>query len=260
MAFTVVANLSTNFGISFVAPPVGAYSALILSTPGLQHYYKCDEKTGTKLADSQGTEDLTKSGTTTMGMLGMIAGDLAGSFSTKAGTDGIATNTSHTTIVGGDFTYECWVDLSSATSGYLFTEGTDSTNYAGVNVNTVSGSTIRLALVCRNPSGNVSSSGSAYFDATVPHHVVFRGTRASNTLEVIIDGGTIVGTSLNTYPTGTYNNTGFCIGALWRGSAAANGKIGIQHVASYNVALSAGQLLQHYTAGVAAKMAFLGMF
>lgn len=236
-----------------------SYVATIMATSGLQHYYKCNEGTGSTLIDSKGSEHLTISGTNSLTAPGLISGDMSTSFSTQSGTNGIATNTSHTTIVGSDFTYECWVDLSQATAGYLFTEGKDTTNYAGVVVSAVSGTTIRLAFVCRNPTGNVSSSGSAYFDATIPHYVVFRGTRTSNTLEVIIDGGAIVGASLTTYPTGTYSNTGFCIGALWRGSAAAYGKIGIAHVASYNVALSDSTLQQHYYAGKMA-MANRGFF
>ncbi|MEO8863178.1 MAG: hypothetical protein ABI354_02540, partial [Candidatus Saccharimonadales bacterium] len=157
---------------------------------------------------------------------------------------------------GGDFTYECWVDLSAAAGGYIFTEGKDTSNYAGVNIFAVSGATARLGFVCRNLIGNISSSGSAYFDTTIPRYVVFRGTRSSNTVEIIIDVGRVIGVSLTSYPTGSYSNTGIALGALWRGSAAAYSKIGISHFASYNVALTNDQLLQHYTAGVAARMAF----
>ncbi len=234
------------------------YVGVILATAGLQHYYKCDETTGATLEDRRGNEDLTTSGTVVLNATPMIAGDLGGSFSTKTGTNGIAKNTSHVTIVGGDFTYECWVDLSAAASGsYIFTEGKDTSNYAGITISAVAGTTARLALVCRNASGNVSSSGSAYFDTTIPHYVVFRGTRATNTLEVIVDAGNITGASITTYPTGTYSNTGFAIGALWRGSAAAYGKVSVAHLASYNVALTDAQIRQHYTAGVAAKMSFM---
>lgn len=234
------------------------YVSTILATANLQHYYKCDETTGTTLEDRRGNEDLTISGTTVLNDTPMIAGDLGGSFSTKTGTDGLAKNTSHATVVGNDFTYECWVDLSSAAAGtYIFTEGKDTSNYAGITISAVSGTTARLALVCRNAVGNVSSSGSAYFDTSIPRYVVFRGVRATNTLEVIVDAGNVVGASLTTYPTGTYSNTGFAIGALWRGSAAAYGKVGVAHLASYNVALTNDQLRQHYTAGVAAKMAFM---
>ena len=67
-----------------------AYHDLILSESGLQHYYRCNEGSGSTLADSKGSETLTISGTNTLSTLGSISGSASTAFDTTGGTTGTA--------------------------------------------------------------------------------------------------------------------------------------------------------------------------
>ncbi|HSS42857.1 MAG TPA: N,N-dimethylformamidase beta subunit family domain-containing protein [Solirubrobacterales bacterium] len=60
-------------------PPPSSYSAAVLATPGLLHYWRLNEAAGsTSLADSVGGATATTGGGATLGMLGSLGGSAAG--------------------------------------------------------------------------------------------------------------------------------------------------------------------------------------
>lgn len=259
MPFVVAANQSTGFGISLDAmSPSGAsaYADLILSTAGLQHYYKCDDYSGTTLADSKGTETLTVTGTNSLITTGPVAGSLGTSFDTTGGSNGTAYTTSHTQIGGtADYSMEGWVKTTdSGSNKFYFGEGYSSnnpTNILGANSGVP-------RLFVRNNSAVGDTSGGGNFADGQWHYYCVVGDRTANTINCYVDN---LGVQVSmTYPATPFSLDRFAIGSMYRSTNGFYTKIVVAHVATYNVKLSVAQIQQHYTAGVAAKLAFLRFF
>lgn len=258
MPFAVAANQSTGFGVALDAmPPSGdsAYAALILATPGLQNYYKCNDYSGTTLADSKGTETLVISGTNSLTTTGPIAGSLSTAFDTNGGTNGTATNSSHTQICGSsDFTTEGWAKTSSTgTNVFFFGEGSGSSNNPVAYIGLAAG---KPRMFVRNSAGVGDIVGSSpLFNDGQWHYFAMVGNRSANTLTLYVDN---LGSQANgSYPTGTYGLNRFSLSSLYRTSNALFAPISCAHVATYNTALTLAQIQSHYTAGTAARLAFL---
>lgn len=261
MSFVVAANQSTGFGISLDAmSPSGAsaYADLILSTAGLQHYYKCDDYSGTTLSDSKGSETLTIAGTNSLTTMGAIAGSPATAFDTTGGSNGVAYNVSHTQIVGStDFTFEGWVKTSSGSGGlFFFGEGNGASNNATAYVGYVYGKP-RMFVRNNAAAGDVTGTGTAFNDGSW-HYLAMVGNRSANTINLYVDN---LGSQVSmTYPATPFTFNHFSINAIYRTSLGSYSPAVTAHVATYNVALTVTQMQQHYTAGVAAKLAFLRFF
>ena len=86
---SLLASLLSVLGLSgvFAAPAAadpGAYASNVLATPGLAHYWRLGEQTGTTLADSIGASDATAQGGVALGAQGSQPDDS----DTAAGFDG----------------------------------------------------------------------------------------------------------------------------------------------------------------------------
>lgn len=261
MPFAVATNQSTGFGISLDAmSPSGAsaYAALVLTTPGLQHYYKCDDYSGTTLTDSKGSETLTITGTNSLSTLGAIAGSPATAFDTTGGTTGTAYTTSHTQIGGAaDYSMEGWVKTTdSGSNKFYFGEGylssTNPTNYLGATSGVP-----RLFMRNNAGIGDAAGSGASLADGQWHYYCVV-GDRTANTINCYVDN--LGSRASMTYPATPYTVNNFAISSMYRTTNGFYTKIVVAHVATYNVKLSLAQMQQHYTAGVAAKLAFLRFF
>lgn len=236
-----------------------AYHDLILSESGLQHYYRCNETSGSTLADSKGSETLTAAGTYALNSTPAIAGSLSGSFDTTGGTTGYAVNTSHTQIVGiGDFSFECWFNTTTTSDNIFFMgEGrtTSGTPYTHMSI-----SSTKLRGVARNDAGTSAYIyGNTVLNDGKNHHLVFTGVASTSTMSIYVDGKSDA-TPVATLPATPYTYNNFALACLYRTGASNFSPVKLSHAATYNVALSSTIILNHYQAGVAGKMAFAGMF
>lgn len=232
-----------------------AYSDVILATSGLQHYYKCGELTGTTLTDSKGSENLTISGTVTLGANTLVAADNNKTLDTEHGSSGYAYNSSHTQLANGNFSFELWfVTNSASTNIFLLSEGSSSSATPFCSLDIQSGSLLRCYIRSNGGSGVVTATGTTAIDDGKVHHAVMVGDTTAGTFTVYLDGAQEAQTT--GYPNATTTTNRFAVGALYRTSASNQAYGYYQHVATYNVALSLATIKAHYQAGVAAKMAF----
>lgn len=232
-----------------------AYSDVILATSGLVHYYQLNERSGTTLADSKGTQTLTIAGTTTLNAPSIVNNDFRGSFSTLGGTTGTATASATTQLAGaGDFSYEGWImGFTSATANiFFFGEGdsgsTSPLAYVGINQST--GGLPRLFV--RNAALTAADvSGTTAINDGQPHYMCMIAVRSSANINLFVDNpNTAVATAAAGYPTGTYGLNQFSIGSLFRTTNTSMAPAIYQHVAEYNVALSSATMAAHIAAGL----------
>ena len=97
--------------ITVVSNGVSNYSPTVLSTPGLAHYWRLNETSGTSFADSVGTSPATTSGGPTLGVAGGVPNDSdkAARFDGVDDSAGAAVDLSKTKAV----TIEFWMKWNS---------------------------------------------------------------------------------------------------------------------------------------------------
>lgn len=225
-----------------------SYSTMIINTPGLAHYYKCDEISGSALIDSKGNEDLTTNGTYELDKLTLIAGPWNGAFDTTASTDGTAYSNPHEQIAGtSDFSYEFWFKTTSSTLGaYLVAEGSSASDTPIIGVSTSTVSAGKLRLYAQNAAGTSSADTTSVYNDGIRHYGVVVGKISEGTIELHLDGQQAASI---TYPPGNYGFDRFSIMSLARSTLTAFLAGSISHVAMYAVALDNGTIQQHYDNG-----------
>lgn len=233
-----------------------AYKDVILATSGLVHYYQLNERSGTTLADSKGTQTLTIGGTTALNSPGVLDNNPDGAFDTTGGTTGTATATATTQLAGAsDFTYEIWIRGFTNTTSNIFFMGEGS----GTNANPLSYIGIKQSAGAGLPRLFVRNAAltSADVSGTVPindgkrHYLCLTGTISGLNLNLYVDDPvTPVATAPGGYPTGTYGLNQFSIGSLFRTANANNVPAIYGHAAEYNVAISQATRTAHIAAAI----------
>jgi len=205
-------------------------------------YWRLGEASGTTASDEIGSSDGSYGGDVTLGETGALAGDsntsvsLAGS-STRY--DGITVSSLDTADYSSGITIELWVDW-------------DSTNYGGFAVEARADGNNRVFLDCRDASpawsfriggtwnGGGTKPGAGFQDGWHLYAFTFDGTTAKTYRDGVLQNTQ----SASATP---FDPTSMGIG---QGPTGYNVFVGgLDEVAIYNSALSATELLAHYTAG-----------
>jgi hypothetical protein len=237
---------STNAQVN-VTP--GSFAAVILATEpaNLKGYWKCDETSGTTLADSSGnSEDLTITGAiNTNYWLGET-----GEQGTCFRTDGVAGYASRNDSV---------IPSLDNTNFTLFALLKGSTDFGSASALAISSSltdndqahigefstTSQAVAEARGHSGVMASgfSGGTAFDGSW-HSVAFR--RNATAFELFVDGTRVASTTATLATGSTCNRT--TLMNILRSGTTAYAKGSIQHAAIWNTALSDSEMMAIQTA------------
>jgi PKD repeat protein len=227
-------------------PPPVSYSATVLATPGLAHYWRFQEGSGsTSLSDSVGGTTATAGGGTTLGVTGALGG-------TAAGFDGLDDFAQAPIDLSGTsrLTVEFWLRWNAfADDDSLAMELTPNfnANDGGLLIDPNAGQSFGVAV------GNSESRNNAFFarpSAGVWHHYAFvLDTTAPAAQQIVpyVDGQPV---AFEKGASGTGAGA-FANAPLYFMSRAGNGLFGagtLDEVALYDQPLSAAQIAQHFAA------------
>ena len=244
---------STNAQVNAPTPTPGSFAAVILATEpaNLKGYWKCDETSGTTLADSSGnSKDLTITGAiNTNYWLGET-----GEQGTCFRTDGVAgyASRNHAVIPS--------LDNTNFTLFALFKGGTDfgvaaalaisksTTNNDRAQIGEFS-TTSQASAQARGHSGVMASgfSGGTAFDGSW-HSVAFR--RNGTAFDLFVDGTRVASTTATLATGSTCNRTTLMHKLTSETTGYAKGSI--QHAAIWDTALSDSEIMAIQTARFAA--------
>jgi hypothetical protein len=227
-------------------PPPVSYSETVLATPGLTHYWRFQENSGsTSLSDGVGGTTATAGGGTTLGVTGALGG-------TAAGFDGLDDFAQAPVDLSGtsQLTVEFWLRWNAfAEDDSLAMELTPNfnANDGGLLIDPNAGQSFGVAV------GNSESRNNAFFarpSAGVWHHYAFvLDTTAPAAQQIVpyVDGQPV---AFEKGASGTGAGV-FANSPLYFMSRAGSGLFGagtLDEVALYDQPLSAAQIAQHFAA------------
>jgi hypothetical protein len=229
---------------------VTGYKGTILSTSGLQSYWRFGESSGTTATDLVGGKDGTYTNGPILGQSGAIAGDTDTAASFDGSNDFVGFGDNYGFAGTASFSAEAWVNQSTAHatwSARIFDKVNYGTNRDGwLLVNQANDS---LAFIRYNGTGTSGTSiGAAAGLVTATngwHHVAV--TYDGTNMRLYVDGVLKAGPSSSTYALNAHASP-FAVGAQSGGGNPFPGLI--DDVAVYNVALSAQQVEDHYRSGI----------
>jgi hypothetical protein len=247
---TALGASSIEGGDEIPAPVAETYIDLILSTPGVEHYWPLNDGSGTQADDLVGTSHGTYVGTPTLSASGIPGGD-GDPCPVFNGT------TQYVLLPDGDifglansaFTLECWVlPNGSAASSVVAVGAGHSVNTNPVTIlatNTVNSSQFRCNFRNDAAGGADVASGAVNMKDGNWHHTVI--TSDGSNVRLFIDG---IERASRAHSGGTYTFTRNRIAALQRTTLTSFYWGRIAQVASYDRALGPAEVLEHYEAGV----------
>lgn len=217
----------------------GSYVRTVLDTAGLVEYWSLREESGTTNHGAMSVADLTLGGSYTQSVTDIGAVNDPDHRATTFSATGRSTNASAPSALfpGDTFSFEFWFRRAGSFGGFAYLilslGGTDD----AYEVNLQSSDKLRLQ---RRGIGLDFESTQTFTD-TDWHHCVI--AHEPGDTKVYIDGSSIAG---------THTNRVFGSGATqFRVSNSSSGFVGsMQHVAVYNVKLSAATALAHYRQGL----------
>jgi PKD repeat protein len=226
----------------------GSYSARVLNTAGLTHYWRMGESSGNTLADSAGSSPASLTGSPTLGVTGAVAGDS----NTAVGFNGAEAATANVDLSGtSQVTLEFWLKWNAyANDDSLAFELTPNfnTNQGGLLVDPNApedGGKFAIGI------GSGSSRNTAYFtrpSAGQWHYyaiVLNSAAPAGEQITPYVDGQAV---SYDKTASGTGAGA-FANSSLYFMSRAASslfGKGSLDEVALYNRDLPASTIAQHF--------------
>ncbi len=229
----------------------GPYSGAIGATPGLIHYWRLGEQSGTSFADVAGSSPATLKGGVSLGAPGALEFDP----NTAAGFDGAsgAASAAVDLSAGSQLTVEFWLNWSAyANDDRLALELTPNFNEndGGFLIDPNAG---ELGGKFGVAIGRNESRNNAYFarpSAGTWHHyaLVFDTTApAAQEITPYVDGKAVPYEKLNS-GTGAGNFANSILSFMSRNGSSLFGKGSLDELAIYNRALSAGEITSHYLA------------
>jgi PKD repeat protein len=242
--------------ITVVSNGVSNYSPTVLSTPGLAHYWRLNETSGTSFADGVGTSPATTSGGPTLGVAGGVPNDSdkAARFDGVDDAAGAAVDLSKTKAV----TIEFWMKWNSyANDDRLAMELTKNFNETAggflvdPNAPQLSG-TFGVGL------GIGASRNNVFFarpTAGAWHHYAFvldTAAPAAQQITPYVDGKAVTYTKLDS-GTGAGNFANSSLYLMSRAAAGLYGAGDLDEVAIYERALDAGTIDEHFNSESANK-------
>jgi hypothetical protein len=226
---------------------MSAYSSIILGESSLVSYWKLDELSGTSAADSKGSNTGTYSGSYTQGATGIVGdGGHAVQFGGGIGSVSVP-DVANLRFTSSGFSLEGWIKQTGkggvTGGGFILAKYNSGGGFPGYAVKTVgTGGPVNFYI------GSWVTGSTNLASVTNWYHVVC----------------TYSGTSWKIYLNGALDNSGTAASNLASTVALTigldslnNGCNGtLDEVAVYNAALSAGQVLTHYQAGIGALFAY----
>ena len=246
---------TTTHTITVGAAVSGPYAHAVLETPGLAHYWRLDESTGSAFADLAGGDTASIAGSlgaVTLGQAGAITGssDTAASFDGLSGTAQAPVNLSETSQV----TVEFWLKWNKyENNDALAMEFTSNFNnepggfLVDPNASDLGG-TFAVGI------GKGASRNNVFFarpSAGVWHYYAFvLDTTAAGASEITpyVDGQKVAYTKLES-GTGGGAFANSTLNFMSRGGTSLFGAGTLDEVALYNQPLSAATILSHYQLG-----------
>ncbi len=242
--------------ISVASNGVSNYSPTVLGTPGLVHYWRLNETSGTTLADSVGSSPATTAGGPTLGVLGGVPNDA----DKAARFDGIDDGAGAQVDLSGTqaITVEFWMKWSSYTTlDHLAMEFTK-------NFNENSGGFLidpdapQLGGSFGVGIGTGASRNNVFFtrpSAGTWHHYAFvldTSAAAASEITPYVDGEPVAYSKLDNGSGGGFANS--TLSFMSRGAGGSlNGAGDLDEVAIYNRALNAGEIDEHFNSDSANK-------
>jgi hypothetical protein len=225
--------------------PTVTYSADILATAGIVHYYRLGETAGaTQANDSKGTQNSTAVGTgVTFGATALITTTTANTAVSLDGTTNALSTLPNPAITSGSWAIEAWVNLTGAGSA-----GT------AVDYGTIYGSSASARLLFSTTSthkvlaqfGGISLFSTNTFAVGTTYHVVLEYDSAGNALNLYVNGA-LEGTATPT--TAPTLNAVAYLGSYTSAHDAYAFKGTIDEFAIYNAALGLTTVQDHYSKG-----------
>ena len=234
--YTLTVTRITNVGTG--------YEAMVLNS-GPVSYWPLNETSGTTAVDmASGLNNITYGGTYTLGSAGLRSdGNTSVLFTSTTTADSGNTRVAYNNSLNPkQFSVECWVEPTNTTVQYLVslqdrTTGSR-TGYAIWKNNGSAGFGMQWT---SSGTNNPSINGATPALAGQVYHVV--GTYDGTTFKLYVNGN-LEAFSDSTYVPASAGQLGFTIGSRNGNSAAPSY---IQDVALYSRALSAAEILSHYT-------------
>jgi RHS repeat-associated protein len=219
-----------------------------VQTDSAQPYWRLGEASGTTFASTVGTFNGTWSGGPTLGVVGALTGDTNTAATLSGATQfGTVANSSQLNKTN-NFSLELWLKRTKnaslqAVAGKPLTTTTKSENYA-IWIDT--SNQARFEVGTGTKSATVTCT--AHPLDTNWHHLT--GTFASGSLKIYYDG-TLCNTATGTFTSAGTNTSSFNVGV----SGANNYNGSLDEMAVYGVALTAAQIIDHYSKGIKAPTA-----
>jgi hypothetical protein len=222
------------------------YSEAVLAEAGLVSYWRLGEAAGTEAADSKGTNKGVYKNAPTLAQAGAIVNDANTAVKLNGTTQYITVAHAASLNFADVFTFECWVKRSAlgGANDCLMSKEAGSARVTFTGENKVK---LRRAGVA-----DIVESKTKIADTTLWHHVVV--TKNGATTKIYVDGVDVTGTVTNST---LVNNEK----ELWFGAEPGPENFlsaSLDEIALYNVALSAAQVLNHYTLGRGTDFAAAG--
>ena len=215
----------------------GSYVRDVIETPGLVEYWSLREEAGMTVYGSEGVANLALEGATLPsvlagGAVGVVNEPMYRALTFTSGARATVNPAPTALLPGNTFSLECWFRRADSGRNTILIRAGSS----AYELRFDTADTIRLR---RRPSSTDWVSSATYPDTTFWHHLVV--AHASGSTDVYLDGVSISGTTTSQV---FGSGGGFSIGHT-SGSFAGD----IQHVAVYDVKLSAAVALAHYQQG-----------
>jgi PKD repeat protein len=242
--------------VSVASNGVSNYSPTVLGTPGLVHYWRLNETSGTTFADSVGSSPATTAGSPTLGVLGGVPNDSDKS----ARFDGIDDGAGAQVDLSGTqaITVEFWMKWNSYTTlDHLALEFTKNFNESSGGF-LIDPDAPQLGGSFGVGVGVGASRNNVFFtrpSAGQWHHYAFvldTSAPAASEITPYVDGVPVAYSKLDNGSGGGFANS--TLSFMSRGAGAnLNGAGDLDEVAIYNRALGAGEIDEHFNSDSANK-------
>ncbi len=241
--------------VSVASNGVSNYSPTVLGTPGLIHYWRLNETSGTSFADSVGSSSATTSGAPTLGVGGGVPNDAdkAARFDGADDGAGAQVNLSGTQAI----TVEFWMKWNAwASDDDLAMEFTNNFNENSggflIDPNAPQlGGSFGVGL------GSGGSRNNAFFTRPTAgqwHHYAFvldTSAPAANEITPYVDGEPVAYSKLDNGSGGGFADS--TLSFMSRASGSLFGAGDLDEVAIYDRSLSAGEIDEHFNSDSANK-------
>jgi hypothetical protein len=245
------ASKNATQAFTWEARNISGYEGTILSTSGLQSYWRLGESSGTTATDLAGTTDGTYTNAPTLGQPGALTSDSDTAVSFDGTNDFVGFGDNYGFAGSAAFSAEAWVKQTAAhasVSVRFFDKvnyGTNRDGWLMVNQGGDNPTFIRYSGTGTNgtsvsaPTGTITATNGW-------HHIV--GTYDGTNLRLYIDGVLRGGPTAAAYAMNAHTSPLALGGQAGSGANSFPGLI--DDAAIYNVALSAQQVEDHYRSGI----------